>query len=326
MTSHDREFMTRICGRTAEVADGTINSYTGDYEFYLREREVRREQLIATHKRQQAMLAKEQDFIDRFAARASHAAQVQSRIKTISKIEKVELPRELKTIKFEFPPAKRSGDIVVELKSLAKEWPLPGGGAQPVFSGVSGTVRRGSKIAVTGINGAGKSTLLKVIAGKTEPTAGECVLGAAVDVGYFSQYSGDSLNPSRTVFEELSSRLPWETIGTIRSLLGAFLFSGDDADKRISVLSGGEKSRVMLACLLASPVNFLILDEPTNHLDIASREILLEALMKFTGTIMIVSHDRYFLRHLADRVFEVDHGALKVYEGDYSYYLERTGT
>ena len=325
MTSHDREFMTRICGRTAEVADGAIVSYTGDYEFYLREREVRREQLIATHKRQQAMLAKEEEFIARFAARAAYAAQVQSRIKAIEKIDRVELPKELRTMKFEFPPAKRSGDIVADLRSLAKEWPLGGGGAHPVFSGVTGTVVRGNKIAVAGVNGAGKSTLLKIVAGTTEPTSGDCVLGAGVEVGYFSQYSGDTLDPSLTVFEELSSRLPRESVGSIRNLLGAFLFSGDDADKRISVLSGGEKSRVMLACLLASPVNFLVLDEPTNHLDIASREVLLEALKAFTGTIMIVSHDRYFLRHLADRVFEVDRGSLKVWEGDYSYYLEKTG-
>ena len=325
MTSHDREFMTRICGRTAEVADGSIVSYTGDYEFYLREREIRREQLIATHKRQQAMLAKEQEFIDRFAARAAYAAQVQSRIKAIEKIERVELPKELKTMRFEFEPAKRSGDIVVELRGLSKAWPLSGGGEHPVFSGVSGTVVRGNKIAVAGINGAGKSTLLKIIAGKTEASGGECVLGAGVEVGYFSQYSGDSLDPKRTVFEELSSRLPRESVGSIRNLLGAFLFSGDDADKRISVLSGGEKSRVMLACILASPVNLLVLDEPTNHLDIASREVLLEALKNFSGTIMIVSHDRYFLRHLADRVFELDRGSLNAWEGDYSYYLERTG-
>ncbi|GAB1482087.1 ABC-F family ATP-binding cassette domain-containing protein [Treponema sp.] len=323
MTSHDREFMTRICGRTAEVADTSITSYSGDYDFYLREREIRREQLIATFKRQQAMLAKEEEFIARFAARAAYAAQVQSRIKAIEKIERVEIPKEMKTIQFEFTPSKRSGDIVVELKDLGKSWDLPNGSQKPVFSGVSGTIVRGNKIALAGINGAGKSTLLKVITGQTPATSGTCTLGAAVDIGYFSQYSSDVLDPGLTVYEEVSSRVPGSTLGSIRNLLGAFLFSGDDADKRISVLSGGEKSRVMLACILASPLNFLVLDEPTNHLDIASREILLEALQHFDGTLILVSHDRYFLRHLANRVFEVDHGALNVYEGDYSYYLEK---
>ncbi|MBU0926758.1 MAG: ATP-binding cassette domain-containing protein [Spirochaetes bacterium] len=325
MTSHDREFMTRLCSRTVEVADGAIVSYSGDYDFYLREREIRREQLVASYKRQQAALEKDEEFIARFAARASHAAQVQSRIKMIEKIERVELPREAKAIKFEFGPARRSGDVVVEMKDLAKSWARGDDGAHPVFGGVSGIVGRGQKIAVTGVNGAGKSTLLKVITGRAEPTSGSCQLGAGVEVGYFSQYSGDTLDPGLTVFEELQGRLPRESVGTIKNLLGAFQFSGDDADKRISVLSGGEKTRVMLACLLASPVNFLVLDEPTNHLDIASREVLLEALKDFDGTIMIVSHDRYFLKHLATRVFEVDRGALRVYEGGYEYYQRKAG-
>ena len=325
MTSHDREFMTRICSRTVEVADGTITTYSGDYDFYLRERVIRREQLIASHKRQQAAFEKDEEFIARFAARASHAAQVQSRMKMLEKIVRIEIPREVKTIKFEFNQVKRSGDVVVELKDLAKSWTRSDGGQLPVFANISGIVARCDKIAVTGINGAGKSTLLKVITGQTEASAGNCQLGASVNVGYFSQYSGDTLNPDLTIFEELQSRLPRESVGTIKNLLGSFQFSGDDTDKRISVLSGGEKTRVMLACLLSSPVNFLVLDEPTNHLDIASREVLLEALKDFDGTIMIVSHDRYFLKHLANRVFEVDRGALRVYEGDYEYYLEKSG-
>ncbi len=325
MTSHDREFMTRICTRTVEVADKTITSYTGNYDFYVREREIRREQLIAAFKRQQASFAKDEEFIARFAARASHAAQVQSRIKALEKIERIELPRETKTIKFEFDAVKRSGDIVVEMKDLAKAWQLADGTPHPVFSGITGTVVRTNKIAVTGVNGAGKSTLLKVITGQTDPTGGTSTLGASVNLGYFSQYSSDTLKADRTIFEELSSRLPRESIGSIKNLLGAFQFSGDDSDKRISVLSGGEKTRVMLACLLASPINFLVLDEPTNHLDIASREVLLEALVNFEGTVMIVSHDRYFLKHLVNRVFEVDHGSLKVYEGNYEYYLEKSG-
>jgi ATP-binding cassette subfamily F protein 3 len=315
--------MTRLCSRTVEVAAGRITHYSGDYDFYLRERDLRREQLVASFKRQQAMLAKEEEFIARFAARASHAAQVQSRVKTLEKIERVELPREQKTIKFRFNPAKRSGDIVVEMKDLAKAWLKADGGLVPVFSGVTGTVTRGQKIALTGVNGAGKSTLLKVLTGQADATAGSVALGAGVCPGYFSQYSSDVLRPERTVYEELSERLPRESQATILNLLGAFQFSGDDSDKRVSVLSGGEKSRVMLACLLASPLNLLVLDEPTNHLDIASRQVLLEALQEFDGTVMIVSHDRWFLKHLANRVFEIDGGSLKSYEGDYEYYLEK---
>ncbi len=323
MTSHDREFMTRICSRTVEVAAGAVTCYSGDYDFYLREREIRRAQLVATAKRQEAMLAKEEAFIARFAARASHAAQVQSRVKTIEKIERVEVPPDPKVIKFRWKAPARSGDVVLEMKDLGKSWTREDGSALRVFSGLSGTVTRGNKIALTGVNGAGKSTLLKVIAGMTDPSEGSCALGAGVSVGYFSQYSGDVLSKGKTVFEELAERMPGESDGTIRNLAGAFQFSKDDADKRIGVLSGGEKTRVMLACLLASPSNFLVLDEPTNHLDIASRETLLEALGDFGGTVIIVSHDRYFLKHLATRVFEIDHGALRAFEGDYRYYLDK---
>ena len=324
MTCHDREFMTRICKRTVEVAGEKITTYSGDYDFYLAERVLRREQLIAQKSRQDDMLAKEQEFISRFAARASHAAQVQSRVKMIEKIERIVVPREPRTAKFEFSPAKRSGDVVVDFKDLAKAWTKPDGNPHPVFSGVTGTVQRTQKIAVTGVNGAGKSTFLKVLTGQTDPTSGVCSLGASVQMAYFSQYSSDILKDDRTILEEVQERLPQASVGTIKTLLGAFLFTGDDADKRISVLSGGEKSRVMLACLLAQPVNFLVLDEPTNHLDIVSREVLLEALQEFEGTVMIVSHDRFFLKHLVNRVFEVDHGALKTYEGNYDYYLEKT--
>jgi len=325
MTSHDREFMTRICSRTIEASGETINIYSGDYDFYLREREIRREQLVAASRRQQAMLAKEEEFIARFAARASHAAQVQSRVKMLEKMERVVIPPDPKVMEFKFSPCPRSGDVVVRMDNLAKTWPLEDGGVHPVFSGISGVVERGNKIALTGINGAGKSTLLKVLAGLTEATEGTAETGASVSAGYFSQYSGDSLNMNNTVFEELAALLPTESVGAIKNLLGAFQFSGDDSDKKIGILSGGEKSRVMLASLLARPLNFLMLDEPTNHLDIASREVLLEALQAFEGTVIIVSHDRYFLKHLANRVFEIDHGAMKIYEGDYSYYLEKKG-
>ncbi len=325
MTSHDREFMTRLCSRTAEVASGAITLYSGDYDFYLREREIRREQLVATYKRQQAMFAKDEEFIARFAARASHASLVQSRIKALEKIERVVLPPDPKVMKVQFCDCPRSGDQVVVMQNLSKSWVKPSGGEQPVFSGLSGIITRGNRIALTGVNGAGKSTLLKVITGMTEASGGSAVLGNSVKLGYFSQYSSDVLDGTRTVYEEVSARLPLAPIGTIKAILGAFQFSGDDADKKVAFLSGGEKSRVMLACMLSVPVNFLVLDEPTNHLDIQSREVLLESLQEFEGTIIIVSHDRYFLRHLANRVFEVDHGKLNVYEGDYHYYLQKTG-
>jgi ATP-binding cassette subfamily F protein 3 len=325
MTSHDREFMTRTCTRTVEVACGAITTYSGDYDFYMRERVLRREQLIASQKRQEAMLAKEEEFIARFAARASHAAQVQSRVKTIEKIERIVIPPDPKVIRLRFDSTPRSGDIVANLEGLAKAWPLPDGSLRPVFSGVDATVRRGDKVAVTGVNGAGKSTLLKVIAGQTLPSGGSCVIGAGVRIGYFSQYSSDILLPGRTVFQEVAERLPKASEGTIKNILGAFQFSGDDVDKKVSVLSGGEKSRVMLACLLAEPLNFFILDEPTNHLDIASREALLEALQDFEGTVLVVSHDRYFQKSLVSRVFEIRSGSLAAYEGDFGYYLEKSG-
>ena len=322
MTSHDREFMTRTCTRTVEVDGGAVTIYAGDYDFYLRERAMRREQLIAAQKRQAAMLAKEERFISRFGAQASHAAQVQSRVKTIEKIERIVIPPDPREMKVRFAPAGRSGDVVVKLEGLTKTWEAP----VPVlvFHGITGVVRRLDKIALTGVNGAGKSTLLKIITGQTSPSGGECALGAGVKVGYFSQYSSDVLVPGRTVFEEVEERIPLASEGAIKNILGAFQFHGDDVDKKVAVLSGGEKSRVMLACILALPVNFLVLDEPTNHLDIASREVLLEALQSFEGTLMIVSHDRYFLRHLTNRVFEINHGSLRVYEGGYGEYMERS--
>jgi len=337
MTSHDREFMTRLCTRTVEVASGAVTAYSGDYDFYLHEREIRREQLVATFNRQQAQFAKDEEFIARFSARASHASLVQSRIKALEKIERVVLPPDPKAMCVQFAPCPRSGDQVVVMKDLGKTWNahVSAGSARhqagekvsgdhPVFSGLTGTVSRGDRIALTGVNGAGKSTLLKVITGLTDATAGSVTVGASVRMGYFSQYSSDVLNPNRTIYDEVSDRIPLATVGTVKGILGAFQFSGDESDKKVGVLSGGEKSRVMLACMLSVPVNFLVLDEPTNHLDIQSREVLLEALRRFDGTIMIVSHDRYFLRHLATRVFEIDHGALNVYEGDYNYYLEKT--
>ena len=321
MTSHDRDFMNRVVTRIIEVANKTITTYGGTYDFYEREREIRREQLLASHRRQQEMLAKEEEFIARFAARASHAAQVQSRVKKLEKIDRIEIPPEERTVRFEFSEPPRSGDDVAVFDGLAKSWTRPDGSGHPVFSGVSGIIRRQNKIAVVGVNGAGKSTFLKVLAGQTEPTAGTAVIGANVNLGYFSQHAMELLDPRKTVFETVQEAMPLATIGVLRNLLGAFLFSGDTVEKRIENLSGGEKSRVVLATLLGRPVNFLVLDEPTNHLDIRSREILLDALQSFTGTVVLVSHDRHFLRLLVDRVFEIDHGEMRVYEGNYDYYL-----
>ncbi len=323
MTCHDREFMNRIVSRVIEIANGQATTYNGDYDFYLRERDIRREQLQASYRRQQEMLAKEEEFIAKFAARVSHAAQVQSRIKKLEKIERIVLPPEQKVMKFNFAVPPRSGEDVLHLKNLGKEWQTVNGSIQPVFSGLSGTIRRLEKIALVGVNGAGKSTLLQVITGRTEPSAGEVLQGAGVTTGYFSQHAMDSLNPEHTVFEAVQDVLPLENIGVIRNLCAAFLFQGDDVDKRVANLSGGEKSRVVLARLLARPLNFLVLDEPTNHLDILSREVLLDALKTFEGTILLVSHDRHFLRSLVTRVFEIDHGEMRIYEGDYEYYLDQ---
>lgn len=325
MTCHDQEFMNRVVSRTVEVAHRTLTTYGGNYDFYLKEREIRREQLLASYRRQQEMLAKEEEFIARFAARVSHAAQVQSRIKKLEKIERIELPPEPRAMKFEFGEVPRSGDDVVAMDNLAKVWPNEDGSEKSVFSGVSGMVRRGDKIAVVGINGAGKSTLLKVMTGKTQATSGSLTIGANVHTGYFSQHAMDILSPKKSVFDTVQEALPTAGVGTIRSLLGAFLFSGDEVDKRIDMLSGGEKSRVVLATLLARPLNLLILDEPTNHLDIQSREILLAALKAFQGTVILVSHDRHFLRALVTRVFEIDHGRMIPFEGDYDYYLAKSG-
>lgn len=325
MTSHDREFMNRIVSRIVEVSFKKITSYTGDYDFYERERDIRKEQLLAAHKKQNDMLAKEEEFIARFAARASHAAQVQSRVKKLEKIERIEIPTEDRAMKFEFTPPPRSGDQAVKIVNAGKVYPLENGKEKRVFKGASAVVRRMDKVVVVGVNGAGKSTLLKCITGETNPTEGEVSIGSNVRVGYFSQHALDVLNPRKTIFEEIHDRIPDATIGFVRNLLGAFLFSGDDVEKKVGVLSGGEKSRVLLATILATPVNLLVLDEPTNHLDMKSREVLLQAIKDFEGTVLMVSHDRHFLRKVSNRVFELDTGELRIYEGNYDYYLEKKG-
>jgi len=329
MTSHDRDFMNRIVSKIAEVANKSITVYTGNYDFYERERGIRREQLIASQKRQQDMLAKEEEFIARFAARASHAAQVQSRVKKLEKIDRIEIPTEETAMNFVWPEPPRGGDEVVKFENLKKIWSTPEGSGNStlkdklVFSGASALVKRLDRVAVVGVNGAGKSTLLKIIAGHTEATDGFLQVGPSISIGYFSQNSLDVLNPNKTVLDEVHDRIPNSSISYVRNLLGAMKFSGDEVERRIGILSGGEKSRVVLATILANPINFLVLDEPTNHLDIQSREVLLAAIKRFPGTVMIVSHDRYFLREIATRVFELDKHQLVKYEGNFEYYLEK---
>ena len=326
MTSHDRDFMNRLVTKIIEVAHKSVTVYSGNYDFYEREREIRKEQLIASAKRQDDMLAKEEEFIARFAARASHAAQVQSRVKKLEKIDRIEIPTEETAMSFQWPEPPRGGDEVVKFENLGKVWTRDDGKPVPVFKGANGLVKRLDRVAVVGVNGAGKSTLLKIISGQTEPTEGKVQVGASIEMGYFSQNSLDVLDPKNTVLDEVHSRIPTASNGYIRSLLGALKFSGDEVDKKISILSGGEKSRVVLATILARPVNFLVLDEPTNHLDIQSRQVLLDAVTHFPGTVMIVSHDRHFLRHMTTRVFRLDHHELTIYDGSWDDYLRRIGS
>ena len=323
MTSHDRDFMNGIVNRIIEVANKQITTYTGDYDYYEKEKEIRKVQQVAQYESQQAMLQKEEEFIAKFAARASHAAQVQSRVKKIDKIERVELPPEDIVMDFSFPTPPRGSNDVVMMKNLAKNWTRDDGTIHKIFSGLTATVNRQDKISVVGVNGAGKSTLLKVICNLTEASGGECSIGPSIQVGYFSQFSLDLLNSENTVLEEISNRLPHSSNGYIRNLLAAFLFRGDDVEKKIKVLSGGEKSRVVLATLMSSNNNLLVLDEPTNHLDLKSRDVLLKALKDFDGTVMFVSHDRHFLHGLSNRVFEVDKGGIRVFDTNFQYYLDK---
>lgn len=325
MTSHDRDFLNGLVKKIVEVNHKTITVYSGNYDYYEKEREIRREQLVASSERQQAMLQKEEEFIAKFAARASHAAQVQSRVKKLDKIDRIEVMPEDQSINFEFPKPPRSGNDVVKLDNLAKVYVTPEGNEKKVFASVTGLVKRLERVAVVGVNGAGKSTLLKIISGLVNATEGKSEIGANVQLGYFSQYSMDVLNPNKTAFEEVRDRVKDKSDGYMRNLLAAFLFRGDDVDKKVSVLSGGEKSRLILATLLTNPCNLLILDEPTNHLDIRSREVLIEALKEFEGTIMIVSHDRHFLKQLTTKVAQVDKGGVTFFDGSYDEYLTRTG-
>jgi len=320
MTSHDREFMNRIVNKIIEIDGGTLTSYSGNYEFYEQQRALADKQQQAQFERQQAMLAKEIKFIERFKARASHAAQVQSRVKKLDKIERVDPPKRRETVSFDFPPAPRSGEDVVTLKSVQK-----GYGERRIYNGLDFQVRRRERWCVMGINGAGKSTLLKLVAGASEPDEGDVAVGASVKMGYFAQHAMDLLDGERTVFQSLEDSFPQAGQGSLRALAGCFGFSGDDVEKKCRVLSGGEKARLVMAKMLYDPPNFLVLDEPTNHLDIATKEMLITALSEYEGAMLFVSHDRHFLGALSNRVLELTPDGIHQYGGGYTEYVERTG-
>ncbi len=320
MTSHDREFMNRIVTKIIEIDGGTLTTYTGDFEFYEKQRAQNEKQQQAQYERQQAMLAKEEAFIARFKARASHAAQVQSRVKKLEKIEKVEPPKRRVTQVFEFQAPPRSGDDVAKLTNVVK-----GYGKRRIYDGLDFLVRRGERWCVMGVNGAGKSTLLKLIAGESQPDTGNVVVGGSVKMGYFAQHAMELLDGESTVFESLQNRFPRASVGSLRALAGCFGFSGDEIEKKVRVLSGGEKARLVLAQMLYDPPNFLVLDEPTNHLDMATKEMLIQALRNYEGTMLFVSHDRHFLAELSNRVLELTPDGLHQYGGGYTEYVARTG-
>jgi len=320
MTSHDREFMNRIVNKIVEIDGGSLTTYSGDYEFYEAQRAQNEKQQQAQFERQQAMLAKEIKFIERFKARASHAAQVQSRVKKLDKIERVEPPRRRQTVAFEFAQAPRCGEDVANVKGVYKRY-----GSKVIYEGFDFQVRRKERWCVMGVNGAGKSTLLKLIAGSTEPDAGAVGLGASVKMGYFAQHAMDLLDGDLTVFQTLEQAFPRAGQGNLRALAGGFGFSGDDIEKKARVLSGGEKARLVMALMLFEPPNFLVLDEPTNHLDLQTKEMLIVALSQYEGAMLFVSHDRHFLAALSNRVLELTPEGVHRYEGGYSEYVARTG-
>ncbi len=320
MTSHDREFMNRIVTKIVEIDGGTLTTYSGNHEFYEQQRALNEKQQQAQFDRQQAMLAKEIKFIERFKARASHAAQVQSRVKQLAKIDRVEPPKRRQTVLFEFAPAPRSGEDIVTLKDVHK-----GYGSRSIYEGLDFQVRRKERWCVMGINGAGKSTLLKLVAGTTQPDTGTVTIGGSVKMGYFAQHAMDILDGERTVFQSLEDSFPQAGQGSLRSLAGCFGFSGDDVEKRCRVLSGGEKARLVMAKMLYDPPNFLVLDEPTNHLDMATKEMLIVALSQYEGAMLFVSHDRRFLAALSNRVLELTPDGIHKYGGGYTEYVERTG-
>jgi ATPase subunit of ABC transporter with duplicated ATPase domains len=320
MTSHDRAFMNRIVNKIVEIDGGSLTTYSGDYEFYAQQRAQNEKQQQAQYERQQAMLAKEIQFIERFKARASHAAQVQSRVKKLEKIDRVEPPRRRESVAFEFPSPPRSGEDVASLKGVHKSY-----GSRVIYEGLDFSIRRRERWCVMGVNGAGKSTLLKLVAGTATPDQGTVAIGGSVKMGYFAQHAMDLLEGERTVFETLEDAFPQAGQGALRTLAGCFGFSGDDAEKRCRVLSGGEKARLVMAKMLFDPPNFLVLDEPTNHLDMATKEMLVAALANYEGTMLFVSHDRHFLASLSNRLLELTPEGIHNYPGGYTEYVARTG-
>ncbi|TJX05290.1 MAG: ABC-F family ATP-binding cassette domain-containing protein [Mesorhizobium sp.] len=320
MTSHDREFMNRIVDKVVEIDGGSLTAYSGNYEFYQQQRAIADRQQQAQFERQQAMLAKEIAFIERFKARASHAAQVQSRVKKLEKIDRVEPPKRRQKVSFDFQPAPRCGEDVVTLKNVHK-----GYGSRSIYEGLDFQVRRRERWCVMGVNGAGKSTLLKLVAGASEPDNGTVARGPSVRMGYFAQHAMEVLEGERSVFQTLEDAFPQAGQAPLRALAGCFGFSGDEIEKKCRVLSGGEKARLVMALMLFDPPNLLVLDEPTNHLDIATKEMLITALSQYDGTMLFVSHDRHFLAALSNRVLELTPEGVHTYGGGYTEYVERTG-
>ncbi len=320
MTSHDREFMNRIVNKIVEIDGGALTSYSGNFTFYEQQRALAEKQQQAQFERQQAMLAKELAFIERFKARASHAAQVQSRVKKLEKIDRVEPPKRRQSVVFEFQPPPRSGDDVATLKNVRKAY-----GSRVIYDGLDFGIRRKERWCVLGVNGAGKSTLLKLIAGASDPDSGSVTVGASVKMGYFAQHAMELLDGDETVFQSLEGAFPHAPQGSLRALAGCFGFSGMDIDKRCRVLSGGEKARLSMARMLYDPPNFLVLDEPTNHLDMATKEMLISALAEYEGTMVFVSHDRRFLAALSNRLLEVTPEGVHAFDGGYSEYVALTG-
>jgi ATP-binding cassette subfamily F protein 3 len=315
IVSHDRFFLDAVVSEVAELFLGKLKIYKGNYTTYEKRRQEELIALMEQYKKQQEEIAKHEDFIRRFRYNASKASIVQSRVKTLDKMERIVIPENLKKIHFNFPPPPHSGKKMLTLENVRKSY-----GDREVLKGIDHLVMRGNKLVISGLNGAGKSTLLRILAGTDTDFEGSMTLGTDVKIGYFSQDQDDIFDQNNTVLEELESDAPTDMIPNLRGMLGAFLFSGDDIFKSVSVLSGGEKNRLALLKLLLEPVNLLILDEPTNHLDLHSKDVLLDALKNYTGTVIFVSHDRYFIEQLADNVLELSNAGHTFYQGNYEYY------